>query len=98
MKLSPTGNHVIVEKMKHEVSKSILWTPALDEANYGGPKLFRVLATGPGRRNRKGLCIPVECAAGDRVLCQSYFTGPADMGDGRFCITDDQILAVLPHL
>ena len=95
--IRPITNHVVVEKIKHSVSGSILWTPSLDEHNYGGPKLFRVISCGPGRRTRRGLQIPMEIRPGDRVLCQSYFTGPAEMGDGRFVIDDSQILAVLPH-
>jgi len=95
--IRPITNHVVVEKIKHSVSGSILWTPSMDEANYGGPKLFRVISCGQGKRTRKGVLVPIECQPGDRVLCASYFTGPAELPDRRFVITDDQILAVLPH-
>ena len=69
-----------------------------DHYAFAGPKLFRVLEVGTGRVNRKGIRIPIEVSPGDRVLCQSYTTGPKEFGDGRLIITDDQILAVLPRI
>lgn len=66
------------------------------QENVGGPKVFRVLAVGPGRVNRKGLLIPVEAEPGDRVICHSYTSGPIDLGGERHLIKADQILAVLP--
>ena len=59
--------------------------------------MFRVLAVGQGRRNKKGILIPVECSVGDRVMCHSYFTGPMKLDDGSYIITDSEIIAVLPR-
>jgi chaperonin GroES len=62
------------------------------------PREFLVLAVGPGKLTPRGGRVPLEVGIGDRVICQSYTTGPFPMDDGlpRKLITDDQILAVIP--
>lgn len=74
------------------------WTK--DDNNVGGPKLYWVMAVGPGRRNKKGIVIPVECEYGDRVWVHSYTKGAQHAGlpDGDVIITADQILMVIPKV
>lgn len=95
------SNKLLVERVKRAQATtggSILLPPiALDDYNTGGPKEFRVLAKGPGRMV-KGQLRPIECEPGDRIICQSYTTGPKEFGDGRMIITDDMILAVVPRI
>lgn len=94
------NNHILVERVKRSsaVSRGGIRFPEIcvDDFNTGGPKEFRVLAVGPGRRNRKGILFPVECSPGDRVICHSYTTGATEVGDSKLVITDDMILAVIP--
>lgn len=94
------GNRVRVERIKATQAsyggKIVLPQIALDDINTGGPKEYRVLEVGPGKNNRKGVLIPIECAPGDKVICHSYTTGSIDLPDGSSIITDDQILAVIP--
>jgi len=94
------GNKILVERVKRPTANttgSILLPPvALDDYNTGGPKEYRVLQVGPGRPNRKGVLLPIECAPGDRVICESFYTGAKELEDGRFIITDDMIIAILP--
>lgn len=91
------SNHIHIKSIPAKQIGTIHLMKDLNEdLNYGGVKVFRVLAVGPGRVNRKGHIIPVECAPGDRVMCHSYFTGPCELQDGTQIITDDQIIAVLP--
>lgn len=94
------GNKLLVERVKRPTASttgSILLPPvAQDDFNTGGPKEYRVLQVGPGRRNRKGVLLPVECSPGDRVVCHSYTDGATVLDDGRLVITDDMILAVIP--
>jgi co-chaperonin GroES (HSP10) len=93
------NNNILCERVKlptNPNSKIILPPVALDDNNTGGAKEFRVLAVGPGRRNRKGIVIPVECEPGDRFIAQSYTQGPVEVAPGKFILTDDMILAVLP--
>lgn len=63
--------------------------------NVAGYKLFDVLAVGPGRLTRKGVRIPVECTAGDRIVTLSYTTGPVELKDGTSLLTEDQVLMVV---
>lgn len=69
-----------------------------DDNNVGGPKVYWVMATGPGRRTKKGVLVPVECEYGDRVICHSYTKGVEHVGlpHGDVIIASDQILLVLP--
>jgi len=94
------GNHLLVQRVKRATATTtggILLPPiALDDNNTGGHKEYRVLQVGPGRRNRKGILLPVECSPGDRVVCQSFTNGAAELSDGRMVITDDMIIAVIP--
>jgi len=95
------GNRVHVRRVKRAKASTdggiLLPDIALDDLNTGGPKEYEVLAVGPGRRNRSGDPVPVEFAPGDRVICQSYFTGAHEMPDGTFIISDDMIMLVVPR-
>lgn len=94
------GNHILVERVKRETASTtggILLPPiAMDDYNTGGLKEYRVLGVGPGRINRGGTTVPVECAPGDRVICHSFTQGAEVLDDGRMVITDAMILAVIP--
>lgn len=60
-------------------------------------RLWTVLQTGPGRLTRKGVRIPVECEAGDRLVTQHNFAAPHELSDGTVILTPDQVLAVIPQ-
>jgi co-chaperonin GroES (HSP10) len=68
-----------------------------DDFNTGGPKLYTVLAVGPGRRTKRGLVVPLPIQPGDRVLCHSYTEGPVDLADDTKIITGEQVLAIFPQ-
>ena len=91
------SHHLHVQSIPAKQIGSIILPKDLNEdVNHGGVKVFRVLAVGPGRRNRKGVLLPLECTPGDRVMCHSYFTGPMKLDDGSYIITDSEVIAVLP--
>lgn len=94
------GDHILVERVKSAKASTtggILLPPvALDDYNTGGLKEFRVLAVGPGRRNRKGVTVALECSPGDRVICESYTEGAEVLDDGRMVIRSSFIVAVVP--
>lgn len=93
-----TGTHVLVEPELSKQTGMIHLTKSLQfSMNLGKPRVWRVLAVGPGRVTRKGTLIPVECEPGDRVITHSYTEGPVDLEDGKCVITSDQIIAVLPQ-
>lgn len=98
LKLRLTSDRLLVEPLPTvQTSKIVLPDIAQDDANSGGPKLYRVLAIGPGKVNEQGVTIPMEIKAGDRVLAHSYTDGPTDLGDGttRRIIRQTQVLLVL---
>lgn len=95
--MKPLGKHIIVqEEVAEQIGGIFLTKKAKMDLMLGRPRVFRVISVGPGRLTKKGVLIPPECRAGDRIICHSYFEGPIDLPDGRHIITQDQILAVLP--
>lgn len=68
----------------------------LDDNNTGGPKEYRVLQVGPGRRNRSGEPLPVEFTPGDRVICHSYTQGAVEVEPGKFVMDAGMVIAILP--
>ena len=99
MNLRLLHDNIIVRPIPREKIGVIELPESLkDDNNVGGPKVYWVMATGPGRRNKKGIRIPTEVEYGDRVICHSYTKGTQDVNlpNGDLIITSDQILLVLP--
>jgi|SRR5215831_3995619 len=94
------GNRIHIKRVQPPTSIGGIYLPpiALDDINTGGPKIYEVLAVGPGRMTKKGVRIPIEVSVGDRILCHSYTDGPSDLEDGTKLITDDQVLLVMPKV
>ena len=93
------GDRLIVRPIPFEKQGLIEFPDSLkDDNNVGGPKLYWVMLTGPGKRNKKGGRSPVECAYPDRVILHSYTKGVehAELPEGDVIVTADQILLVLP--
>lgn len=96
--LHPTSNHIHAQPIPTDKIGHIYLTQKLQfSMELGKPRLMRVLATGPGKLNKKSLRIPIEAHPGDKILVHSYTDGPMDLPDGTVILTDDQILAVLPQ-
>lgn len=92
-----TGNHLLCEPITFNQVGMIHLTGKMQfSMELGRPRVLRVLAKGPGRLNRKGVRIPLECEPGDRVIVHSYTEGPEELPGGRIVITGEQIIAVLP--
>lgn len=93
------GNRLIVRRIPWQQVGSITLPKNLqDDWNTGGPKLYWVMHTGPGRLTKKGVRVPIECEYGDRVVLYSHTEGAEYVGlpDGDVIVTDTQILLVLP--
>ncbi|NLV22778.1 MAG: co-chaperone GroES [Syntrophomonadaceae bacterium] len=71
MKIQPLGDRVVVKvaEVKEEKTKSGLYVP--DTAKEK-PQEAEVLAVGPGALNDKGERIPIDLAAGDKVIFSKY--------------------------
>jgi len=101
MNIRLLGDRLIVRPIPREQVGLIELPPSLkDDNNVGGAKLYWVMLTGPGKRNKKGILIPIECEYGDRVWVHSYTKGVVDVNlpEGDMIIDADQILMVLPKV
>ena len=99
MNIRLLNDNLIVRPIPREQIGLIELPPSLaDDNNVGGAKLYWVMLTGPGKRNKKGIVIPIECEYGDRVWVHSYTKGAHLVGlpEGDVIISADQILMVLP--
>ncbi|HWQ74609.1 MAG TPA: co-chaperone GroES [Syntrophomonas sp.] len=71
MKIQPLGDRVVVKvaEVKEEKTKSGLYVP--DTAKEK-PQEAEVLAVGPGALNDKGERVPIDLAAGDKIIFSKY--------------------------
>ena len=92
------GDRLLVEPIKPATTLRGIHLPdqALDDSNVGGPKQYRVIEVGPGKRLKNGTIRPMPVSVGDRIICHSYTTGPYDLGQGRMILTESEIICVLP--
>ena len=101
MNITPKSNHLVVRRVNNAnqfSSSGLVALPAIsmDDHNTGGPKEVLIISVGPGKKNKKGVLIPIECEPGDRAIIHSYTSGPQPLPNGDMIITDDLILAVIP--
>ena len=97
--MKPTSDRILVEPLPRKQTGLIVLPDSAEDEHNSGAKLYRVIATGPGLISRKGVLLPMEVRAGDRVIAHSYTEGPVHLGDGsrRRIIRQSQVLLVFPH-
>ena len=94
MKIRPLSNRILVKRMEEEsTTKGGIIIP--DTAKEK-PQKGTVVAVGPGRRDDKGVRIPIEVREGDSVLFSKY-AGSDITVDGALHIfmKEDDILCIL---
>jgi chaperonin GroES len=95
MKINPCADYVLIESVKsEEKTKSGIILP--DSASKERPEQGKVVAVGPGKKNKKGEIVPVSIKAGDKVLFSKY--GPNEIKvDGKeyLIAKEEDILAVI---
>ena len=95
MKILPCADNVLLEAIKaEEKTKSGILLP--DSASKERPEQGKVVAVGPGKKNKKGEVIPVSLKEGQKVLFSKY--GPNEIKvDGKeyLIAKEDDILAVI---
>ena len=94
MNLKPLSDRVVVRRVDSEsVTKGGIFIPdaATEKADQG-----RVLAVGPGKRNKDGLVVALDVAVNDRVLF-GKFAGQTVKVDGEelLILKEEDILAVI---
>lgn len=96
--IKPLSNHLLVARIVPEKIGSIVMPQSFqDDNNTGGNREVRILAVGPGRRNKKGVVIPLECEPGDRAIINCSHLGGQPLPDGTMLIPSDVIIAVIPN-
>lgn len=97
--MKPTGNNLwVLEIQTTMAGRFHLIDKTQWDYKLGMPRIWRVLGVGPGRVTRKGVRIPIEIGAGDRVLTTHDHAGPTELGDGTAILPLDQVIAFLPNL
>uniref|UniRef100_A0A7N0UY95 Protein groES n=1 Tax=Kalanchoe fedtschenkoi TaxID=63787 RepID=A0A7N0UY95_KALFE len=92
-RLIPTLNRILVEKIvpPARTSAGILLPEKANQLNSG-----KVVAVGPGARDREGNVIPVSVKEGDTVLLPEYGGSQVKLGDKEYHLyIDDDILGTL---
>jgi chaperonin GroES len=93
-KIQPTADHLVVEAVEEETTKSGIIIP--DTASKEKPQKGKVIAVGPGKLNEKGERNPVEAKEGDTVLFTKY--GPTEIKlDGKelLVLSESDVLAIM---
>ncbi|XP_038705670.1 10 kDa chaperonin, mitochondrial-like [Tripterygium wilfordii] len=92
-RLLPTLNRVLIEKIvpPTKTNAGILLPEKSSKLNSG-----KVVAVGPGGRDREGKVIPVSVKEGDTVLLPDYGGTEVKLGEKEyFLFMDDDILGTL---
>ncbi|XP_073034249.1 10 kDa chaperonin, mitochondrial-like [Primulina eburnea] len=92
-RLLPLLNRVLVEKIvpQSKTSSGILLPERTSKLNSG-----KVVAVGPGYRNKEGKLIPVNLNEGDTVLLPEYGGTEVKLGEKEYHLyRDDDILGTL---
>jgi len=94
MKFKPLGDYVLVSRAKEEekTSGGIIIPDAAKEK----PQEGKVIAVGPGRRDRDGNRIATEVKIGDRILYGKYAGTEIKLdGEDRIIMKEDEIFCIL---
>jgi chaperonin GroES len=95
MKIKPLTNHILIEPAKgEEKTKSGILLPETTEKER--PEQGKVIACGPGKKDKTGNIIPPEVKVGDRVLFTKYGPNEIKVEDKEYLIAEEKdILAIL---
>ena len=95
MQIKPISDHVLIEPIKgEEKSKGGILLPATMEKER--PEQGRVVAVGPGKKDKTGKVIPMEIKPGDKVLFTKYGPNEIKIDNQEYLIAkEEDILAIL---
>ena len=94
LKLKPLADRLVVEPTeREEMTASGIFVP---ETAKEKPQEGKVVAAGPGRKDDEGKRIPMDVAAGDRVLYAKYAGTEVKLEGTKYLILkESDILAIL---
>ena len=95
MKIKPLSDHILIEPIKEEEkTKTGILLP--ETAEKERPEQGKVIAVGPGRKNKKGEYIPLDVNPGQKVLFTKYGPNEIKVDDKEYLIAkEEDILAIL---
>jgi len=95
MKIVPCADNILLEAIKsEEKTKSGILLP--DSASKERPEQGKVIAVGPGKKNKQGQVVPVSIKEGQKVLFSKYGPNEIKVDDKEYLIAkEDDILAII---
>jgi chaperonin GroES len=95
MRIKPISDHILIEPIKEEEkTKTGILLP--DTAEKERPEQGKVIAVGPGKKDRKGNRFPLEVKQGNRVLFTKYGPSEIKVDNKDFLIAkEEDILAII---
>lgn len=95
MNIKPLFDHILIEPIKEE-EKTKLGILLPETAEKERPEQGRVIAVGPGKKNKEGKFIPLEVKPGDKVLFTKYAPTEIKIKDKEYLIArEEDILAII---
>ena len=95
MNIKPLADYILIEPIKEEekTSSGILLPETADKER---PEQGKVIAVGPGKRDKSGKIIPVDIKVGQKVLFTKYGPNEIKVDDKEYLIAkQEDILAVI---
>lgn len=95
MNIKPLSDHLLIEPTKEEEkTKSGIFLPETVEKEK--PEQGKVIAVGPGKKDKTGNFIPLEVKVGDKVLFTKYGPSEIKVDEKEYLIAkEEDILAIL---
>lgn len=95
MNIKPLADYILIEPIKEEekTSSGILLPETADKER---PEQGKVIAVGPGKRDKSGKIIPLDIKVGQKVLFTKYGPNEIKVDDKEYLIAkQEDILAVI---
>ena len=95
MNIKPLADYILIEPIKEEekTSSGILLPETADKER---PEQGKVIAVGPGKRDKSGKIIPVDIKVGQKILFTKYGPNEIKVDDKEYLIAkQEDILAVI---
>ncbi len=94
-KIKPLSDHILIEPVtQEEKTESGIFLP--DSVQKERPEQGKVIAVGPGKRDKDGKRIPIEVAPGNVVLFTKYGPNEIKISGKEYLIArEEDILAIL---
>ena len=95
MNIKPLSDHILIEPIKEEEkTKSGILLP--ETAEKERPEQGKVIAVGPGKKNKQGEYIPLDVKPGQIVLFTKYGPNEIKVEEKEYLIAkEEDILAIL---